>query len=507
MRFELSLALKYLLPRAKQLSVSIISLISILVVALVVWLVVVFLSVTQGIEKKWLDELIALNAPLRMTPTEEYYKSYYYNIDQHASASNYATKSLGEKLLLETSGDPYDPNFDAELPANLAAPDTHPDGSYKDIAKEGWDAIHSIKGYSDLRGKEFEVTFGNLQIETVREKEEETVKSLISQLSYISSFDTQNHRLKKLILPPTKDDAKEMALYSEGEIQFPKKNNLGEAILVSKNFQNNGVVIGDTGVLSYYAGGSANANKEQRLPIYVAGFYDPGLMPVGNKVVFASPELLSILRGQLSFADSMLGNGFNIWYKHLSDTDSLKRDLQAELKKRGIDQYFTVESYADYELTKPVLDQLKSDKTLFTLIALIILIVACSNIISMLILLVNDKKKEIGILQSMGVTRQRVAIVFGLCGFLTGLIGSLAGIAFAVLTLHNINYLVNFLSFLQGREAFQAVFYGEGGLPSEVSPEVLLFVFIATVVISLLAGLVPAIKAAKIKPAVILRSE
>lgn len=519
MRFELSLALKYLLPRAKQLSVSIISLISVLVVALVVWLVVVFLSVTQGIEKKWLDELVALNAPVRMLPTEAYYNSYYYQIDTLAQNSSYATKSLGEKLLTKNS-DPYDPSFDAELPAKFAKPDKKADGSLKDIAKEGFEAIESLGKYADLRGKEFEVTFGNLQLEMVREKN----KGLITQLSYISSFDTQNTRLKKLILPPLAEDISNLGVAlatsttsnednplwvyrsDPGKIDLPSASVLGEGILVSKNFQNNGALIGDRGNLTYYTavGGS---NKEQRLPVFIAGFYDPGLMPVGNKIIFATQGLLAKLRTQLSVADTMLGNGFNIWFQDINDAESVKADLIKELKKRGIDSYFKVESYADFEITKPVLEQLKSDKTLFTLIALIILIVACSNIISMLILLVNDKKKEIGILQSMGVTTKRIGLSFGLCGFLTGLIGSLVGIGAAVFTLHNLSSLVRFLSFLQGREAFQTAFYGSSGLPNDISLPILFFVLIATLCISLLAGLVPAIKAARIKPAVILRSE
>ena len=75
MRFELTVALKYLIPRRRQLSASIISVISVLVISLVVWLVILFLSVTAGIEKKWVHELVALNAPIKLIPTEAYYKS------------------------------------------------------------------------------------------------------------------------------------------------------------------------------------------------------------------------------------------------------------------------------------------------------------------------------------------------------------------------------------------------------------------------------------------------
>lgn len=92
--FELSVACKYLIPRRRQLSVSIISLISVLVIALVVWLIVVFFSVTDGLEKSWVQKLTALTAPVRLTPTDAYYHSYYYQADSISEASNFSPRQL-----------------------------------------------------------------------------------------------------------------------------------------------------------------------------------------------------------------------------------------------------------------------------------------------------------------------------------------------------------------------------------------------------------------------------
>src|SRR2546423_1881412 len=160
MRFELTVALKYLIPKWRQLSVSIISLISICVISLVVWLVVLFLSVTEGIKKKWIEELVALNAPVRMTPTDAYYQSYYYQIDSASAASNYTTKTIGEKLTSILS-DPYDPRVDMELYFNFPSPDRYEDGNLKDIAKEGIEAVRRLS-YKGIRPQEYEVGFGNL---------------------------------------------------------------------------------------------------------------------------------------------------------------------------------------------------------------------------------------------------------------------------------------------------------------------------------------------------------
>ena len=94
--FEFSVACKYLIPRRRQLSVSIISLVSILVISLVVWLIIVFFSVTDGLEKNWIQKLTALTAPIRVTPTPAYYQSYYYQVDSISENSDYLLKTIEE---------------------------------------------------------------------------------------------------------------------------------------------------------------------------------------------------------------------------------------------------------------------------------------------------------------------------------------------------------------------------------------------------------------------------
>ncbi|HAB98569.1 MAG TPA: hypothetical protein DCE71_01950 [Parachlamydiales bacterium] len=68
--FEWQIALKYLIPKRKSLSTALISMMSVFVISLVVWLVLVFLSVTKGIEQNWLNKLTSLYAPLRISPTD-----------------------------------------------------------------------------------------------------------------------------------------------------------------------------------------------------------------------------------------------------------------------------------------------------------------------------------------------------------------------------------------------------------------------------------------------------
>ncbi len=134
--FELSVALKYLIPRRKQLSVSLIALMSVVVISLVVWLILIFLSVTEGIEKNWLGKLTSLNAPLRITPTEQYYSSYYYLADNYSAASRFTSKNISEKAT-SLASDPYSPDEDAGLPRGFPIPERDSQGELKDPVKAG----------------------------------------------------------------------------------------------------------------------------------------------------------------------------------------------------------------------------------------------------------------------------------------------------------------------------------------------------------------------------------
>ena len=113
--FELSILRRYLLPKRKRLSLTLIALMSVFVISLVVWLLILFLSITEGIEKNWLGRLTSLNAPVRITPNEEYYKSYYHLIDELSYASGYEKKTFHEKLTSKLT-DPYDSSIDSQLP-------------------------------------------------------------------------------------------------------------------------------------------------------------------------------------------------------------------------------------------------------------------------------------------------------------------------------------------------------------------------------------------------------
>lgn len=516
--FELSIARKYLIPRRKQLSASLIALLSVFVISLVVWLLLVFLSVMDGIERRWMDKLTALHAPLRINPTPAYYASYYHQIDGLSAASGFALKTIGEKAKAHLS-DPYSPEEDQELPNNITPPDRYPNGTLKDPVKLAFQSLEKLKAKRpDLTFQDFEMSGGLLRLELIRPDEArkgDRTHSYLTQVSYLASFPEKNPFLRELLLPPSPADLKQMQFLRDPELKscdiakpiLPSHPRLGSGILLPKGFQDNGVLIGDRGYVSYNAATTSSV-QEQRLPVYISGFYDPGLMAVGNRCLLAPSSVVRAIHfSQGAYTlDRAQSNGIQVWFKNSADAAVVQKELQAAFQEAGIDRYWKVTTFRDYDFARDLLQQFQSDKYLFTLIGAIILVVACCNIISLLVLLVNDKKREIGILQAMGASGRSIAGIFALCGGALGVLSCLVGTVAALFTLRNIDGLVELLSFLQGHEAFNATFYGKT-LPQTLSSHALLFVLIATPLISLLAGLVPAIKASRLRPSEILRAE
>lgn len=445
---------------------------SILVISLVVWLVVVFLSVTTGIEKNWLRKLTTLHAPIRISPTDHYYKSYYYLVDTFASSSQYTVKTIGEKAeSLET--DPYSEEKDAEIPSRIPKP-------------EGVDLVKSV--FQELSA--LKLPFQDYEIGGALLKINRGSGTVVSQMSYLLSYPDKNPQFESLLL----------------EKEVPKEGTAAPVYL-PKNYRDSGIRVGDLGTLSY-AAASALSSQEQRIPIRVTGFYDPGLASSGNKCIIVPKEVTRTIHAstQTFSPDGTPTNGIFVWFDDLKEASKIKQEIEGRFREAGIAKYWKVDTYRDFEFSKDLMLQFQSDRTLFLLIAAIILIVACSNIISLLVLLVNDKRKEIAVLQSMGASFKSIAAVFGLCGAIMGLSSCVLGGTLAIFTLKNLNGLVNFLSAIQGHQAFNPAFFGNS-LPNQLSGEALTFVLIATPILSLLAGLIPAIKASRIRPSSVLRSE
>ena len=226
--FELSIALKYLIPRKKQLSVSLIALMSIGVISLVVWLVIVFLSVTEGIEKNWLNKLTALNAPLRINPTEHYYSSYYYLSDAHSSSSQFTQKNISQKAESALS-DPYSPDEDVELPRGFPAPDRGADGKIKDPVKLAYEILTQLQ--SQIPGlifQDYEMSGALMRLQLLRKNSSDPLQgshqNYLTQVCYLASLPDRSPAFVRMLLPPTEKDLNHLYYLSSYGTEYARQD-------------------------------------------------------------------------------------------------------------------------------------------------------------------------------------------------------------------------------------------------------------------------------------------
>jgi lipoprotein-releasing system permease protein len=150
---------------------------------------------------------------------------------------------------------------------------------------------------------------------------------------------------------------------------------------------------------------------------------------------------------------------------------------------------------------------LEVERNVMFIILMLIVMVAALNIISGLIMLVRSKARDIAILRTMGASQGSILRVFLMAGASIGVAGTVAGLAIGVLIARNIDALKNFFSWLAGRDLFPATLYFLSRLPSIIDWREVIAVVLMALVLSLLASLYPAWKAAKLDPVEALRYE
>jgi lipoprotein-releasing system permease protein len=150
---------------------------------------------------------------------------------------------------------------------------------------------------------------------------------------------------------------------------------------------------------------------------------------------------------------------------------------------------------------------LNLEKTINFFLLLFIVIIAAFSVMSSLLISVVRKTREIGLLGALGGRPRDVALCFCCQAFIIGLTGTLLGVAagFGVLAIRN--DLVRGIAGLLNRQDTLRQFYQFTDLPSHTLPSDLILTVVASVAISTLAGLLPAWRAARLKPVEALRSE
>lgn len=239
--------------------------------------------------------------------------------------------------------------------------------------------------------------------------------------------------------------------------------------------------------------GAAGSRREK---FTVAGIFKSGMAQYDLELAYISLSAAQKLFG--------LGDGVNGLSIKIDDVEyaHAARNQIAELLPAP---RYQVRSWM--ELNKPLFAAIQVEKNLMFIIVMLITVVASLNIASTLIVSVKEKTRTIGIFKSLGVTEATVRRIFTLQGVMIGMIGTTIGCGAGLLLIDQINHVADFISANFGIEVFPPDVYYFESIPARINFGETAIIVGCALLISILASLYPAWRAARMEPVDALRYE
>lgn len=246
--------------------------------------------------------------------------------------------------------------------------------------------------------------------------------------------------------------------------------NVGDSIFIITNIQPSGI-------------GFEPVSKKLR----VNGIFKSGMFQYDAGIVF-----VSLSEAQRLFNLKNLITGFEI-----RTYDPFKSDVTAKKIKKILPYPYQVRTWK--VINHNLFSAMQLERITMFIILLLIIIVAGFNIVSTIVMTVLEKKKEIALLRSIGLTQKDIKSIFLYEGISIGIIGTILG-----------NIIGLFLIFLLKKYNFitlPADVYYISRIPAYINPLTVVIISLSAIFISFVSSVYPAIKASKMMPAEGLRNE
>jgi lipoprotein-releasing system permease protein len=240
----------------------------------------------------------------------------------------------------------------------------------------------------------------------------------------------------------------------------------------------------------------ANGTPEPRLRQFtVTGVFEVGLQDHDGVLMLAS----------LADVRAVLPEGSRAGAVHVRFDDALAAPARATSLRAALAPGTQVrdwtQDHANY------FRAIRIEKTMMSLILMLIVAVAAFSIVAMLVMVVTDKRTDIAILRTFGAASRRVMGIFATQGLVIGWFGVLAGVALGIAIARNVTPIVALLERVFGFQIMDADVYYITRIPSILDWRQVAWTGGAAFVLTALATVYPALRAARVAPAEALRYE
>ena len=227
----------------------------------------------------------------------------------------------------------------------------------------------------------------------------------------------------------------------------------------------------------------------------VAAIFQIGMVTFDNTFIF-----MPLAEAQTFFNDEGQANVIEVYVADPDNMDAMRRAIEPAQQRPMIDTDWR-------QLNRSFFDVLAVESNVMFAILALIMLVAALNIVSGLIMLVQDKARAIAVLRTMGATRGAVMRIFLITGATIGVVGTFVGLVLGLLVAHNVEPIRRFLAWLTGANLFPAEFYFLSQLPSRVEATDVIAVVALALFLSIAATIYPSWRAARLDPVEALRYE